>query len=186
MNIFHLDEILELCAQYHCDKHVVKMIIEYAQLLSTAHRVLDFSGKTKEITKNNRLVERFTLEDDFLNSKLYKASHIMHPCGIWVRECAGNYHYLYKLFLYLHDEFVYRYGKTHATFTLLGDILKSLPKNINQASEINYSSIPLCMPEEYKTSSYIQSYRNFYIYGKSKAFEVTWKNRETPEWYFEG
>ena len=86
----------------------------------------------------------------------------------------------------MHDEFVYRYGKTHATFTRLGDILKSLPKNIDSNLETSYSSIPLCMPEEYKTHSYIQSYRNFYIYGKSKAFEVTWKNRERPAWYFEG
>ena len=41
MNIFYLDTNPALCAEYHCDKHVVKMIIEYAQMLSTAHRVID-------------------------------------------------------------------------------------------------------------------------------------------------
>ena len=41
MNIFYLDHHTQRCANQHCDKHVVKMIIEYAQLLSTAHRVID-------------------------------------------------------------------------------------------------------------------------------------------------
>ena len=41
MNIFYLDRHPKICAEYHCDKHTVKMIIEYAQLMSTAHRVLD-------------------------------------------------------------------------------------------------------------------------------------------------
>ena len=183
MNIFLLDENLELCAQYHCDKHVVKMIIEYAQLLSTSHRILDSSNKYSELSKNNRIVERFALDDESLNFSLYKASHVMHPCGVWIRECAGNYNYLYKLFVYLHEEFVYRYSKIHSTFAKLGEILKTLPQKIDQNIEVNYSSIPLCMPDEYKTDSYVQSYRNFYIYGKSKAFNVTWKNREIPKWY---
>jgi hypothetical protein len=183
MNIFWLDENLQLCAQYHCDKHVVKMIIEYAQLLSTAHRILDSSSSYEEKSKNNRIVERFFLDDKNLNFSLYKASHIKHPCAIWIREQIGNYSYLYQLFSYLHDEFVYRYGKIHSTFAKLGIILKDGPKNIDQNLDVNYSSIPLCMPDEYKVDSYIQSYRNFYIYGKSKSFNVTWKNREIPEWY---
>ncbi len=185
MNIFWLDEDLELCARYHCDKHVVKMIVEYAQLLSTAHRVLDSSSKKTELSKNNRIVERFLLEDKNLNSSLYKASHIKHPCGIWIRERVGNYNCLYKLFVYLHKEFVYRYENTHSTFEKLSKILINPPKNIDQNIEVNCSSIPLCMPDEYKVNSYIQSYRNFYIYGKTKAFNVTWKNREVPKWYSE-
>lgn len=186
MNIFHLDENLELCAQYHCDKHVVKMIIEYAQLLSTAHRILDASRKKKEKSeKSGRVIERFILDDENLNFSLYNASHIMHPCAIWVRECVGNYNYLYRLFVYLHEEFIYRYGKIHGSFAKLGMILESAPRNIKQDLKTNYSSIPLCMPDEFKVDSYIQSYRNFYIYGKSKAFKVTWKNRDIPEWYLE-
>lgn len=41
MNIFVLDRDPYIAAQMHCDKHVIKMICEYAQLLSTAHRQLD-------------------------------------------------------------------------------------------------------------------------------------------------
>ena len=41
MNIFYLHENPEICAEYHCDKHVVKMILETAQMLSTAHRIID-------------------------------------------------------------------------------------------------------------------------------------------------
>jgi hypothetical protein len=184
MNIFHLDEILRLCAQYHCDKHVIKMIVEYAQILSTAHRVLDNIGKIKERSKNNRVIERFVLPDENLNFILYKASHINHPCNIWVRESAGNYNYLYELFVFLSEEFTYRYGGVHSTFAKLRSYLKSLPKNISQ-DDVKYSTIPLCMPDEYKTSNYIESYRNFYKYGKSKAFNLTWRNRDVPEWYCE-
>ncbi len=185
MNIFHLDKILKLCAHYHCDKHVVKMILEYAQMLSTAHRMLDCIDIIKEESKNNMMVKRFVLHDKNLDFLLYKASHINHPCNIWVRESAGNYNYLYELFVYLNEEFTYRYGSIHSTFTKLNDYLKFLPKNILLDNQTNYFAIPLCMPDEYKEKSYIESYRNFYIYGKSQKFNLTWKKRDVPEWYFE-
>ena len=50
MNIFYLHKDPKVCAEQHLDKHVVKMLIEYAQLMSTAHRMLDgvmYQGKTK-------------------------------------------------------------------------------------------------------------------------------------------
>ena len=49
MNLFYLHDNPKDCANMHVDKHCVKMILEYAQLLSTAHRVLDGNqvvGKT--------------------------------------------------------------------------------------------------------------------------------------------
>ena len=75
MNIFYLDPNPLKAAAYHNDKHVVKMILEYAQLLSTAHRVLD------EIPKDEGV--------------FYKACYINHPCGVWTREVSGNYEFLY-------------------------------------------------------------------------------------------
>ena len=65
MNIFYLHKDPQQCARLHCDKHVVKMIIEYAQLLSTTHRVLDgelFFDKAK----NGRKLRRFKLPDERL------------------------------------------------------------------------------------------------------------------------
>jgi hypothetical protein len=63
MNIFYLDPNPKICAEMHVDKHVCKMVIEYAQLLSTTHRVLDgemYIGKTV----NNRNIKRWLLLDD--------------------------------------------------------------------------------------------------------------------------
>ena len=79
MNIFYLNKDPEIAAQMHCDKHVVKMILESAQMLSTAHRILD--------------------GDDIANSKgLYKMTHKNHPCNIWVRKNNENYEWLWSLY----------------------------------------------------------------------------------------
>ena len=106
--------------EMHCDKHVVKMVIEYAQLMSTAHRVLD--GKLYEDrTANNRRIKRWLHPNPNMENLLYKASHINHPCGIWLRESAGNYNYLYTLFACLSKEYTHRYGRVHLTWEKLGD-----------------------------------------------------------------
>ena len=76
MNVFYLDKDPVLAASYHCDKHCVKMIVESAQLLSTAHRLLD--------------------EDD-AHSNLYKVAHKNHPSTIWVRSSLENYTWLYAV-----------------------------------------------------------------------------------------
>jgi len=88
VNIFHLDSNLELCAQYHCDKHVVKMLVEYAQLLCTA---VNLHG----------------------GSAPYRVTHKNHPCSIWVRESLENWMWLRDLSIALHKEYTHRYGKQH-------------------------------------------------------------------------
>ena len=85
MNIFYLHENPKICAEMHLDKHASKMCIEYAQLLSTAHRVLDgveYYGKTK----TGRKAKRYKHPSSTFENTLYLASHINHPCGQWVRE----------------------------------------------------------------------------------------------------
>lgn len=42
MNIFYLERDPKIAAEFHCDKHVVKMIVESAQMLSSAHWMTDF------------------------------------------------------------------------------------------------------------------------------------------------
>jgi len=113
MNIFYLNPNPEICAQWHNNSHCSKMIIEYAQLMSTAHRVLD--GKEYYgLTKNSRKIKRWKLSSN-LENVLYKASHVNHPSGIWVRQSRGNYFWLYELWKELNKEFMYRYGhdKSH-------------------------------------------------------------------------
>lgn len=162
MNIFVLDLNLLKCAQYTCDKHVVKMILEYTQMLSTAHRVLD---------------------GDDAPSNLYKATHINHPCNKWVRESSNNYFWLYHLLVYLIDEYTYRYSRRHKCANLL-DELSYKPKNIlTLPINAGISPQPLAMPDYCKIpGDVVGSYRNYYIHEKSSF--ATWKYRPIPVWYF--
>ena len=129
MNIFYLHEDPEISAKMHCDKHVVKMIIEYAQLMSTAHRILDgdeYEGKTKI----GRRIRRWKHPNKNIENTIYKASHINHPSAVWARTSVANYVWLYNLFEKLCDEYTFRYGKTHASITKLKDALYFHPDNI--------------------------------------------------------
>lgn len=179
MNIFYLDEDVEKAAQYHMDRHVRKMIIEYAQLLSTAHRVVDgemYYGQTS----NGRKIKRWRLNDERENT-LYKATHVNHPSNIWARACLENYNYLYKLFIAVSHEFEYRWGKKHATYVKLASILKAPPQNMKS---VDYTiPIPQAMDEKYRLENSLDAYRNYYIYGKNHLAQ--WTKRNKPEWYLE-
>ena len=178
MNIFELHENPIECAKMHCDKHIVKMPIEYAQLLSTAHRVLDgeeYIGSTK----TGRKAKRYRLFDD-REKNLYMASHIKHPDGIWVRQSSGNYYKLFFLYMAVLKEFTHRYGKQHGASRPSFWLQKS-PNNITKGIE---TELPQCMPDDCKTDNVIDAYHNYYIHYK-KDF-ATWKNRNTPGWYSNG
>ena len=107
MNIFYLHRNPEKSAKLHCDKHVVKMIIEYAQMLSTAHRMID-GEQYYDLSKNGRRIARWRHPNSNLENVLYKASHQNHPSAVWVRENAIQYQYMYDLFVALCDEYTYR------------------------------------------------------------------------------
>lgn len=153
MNIFFLDFDTKKCAQYHCDKHVVKMILETAQLLCGPHWVT--GGEAP-----------------------YKLSHKNHPCSIWVRESLSNYLYLCDLGLELCKEYTYRYGKRHKS----QDIIEWCLTNKPNIEDIDFTTPPLAMGDEFKIGNdVIESYRNYYREAK-KSF-VNWKNRPIPDWF---
>lgn len=180
MNIFYLDKDIEKCAEMHVDKHVVKMIIEYAQLLSTAHRILDGEQYTDK-TSNNRSIQRWRMQDSELENTLYKATHANHPSAIWARQSEVNYRTLFNLFCALLKEYTYRYGKTHAC-TRLMSALSSPPKNIEYKP---FTEPTPAMPDEYKVKNdSIKSYRNYYIHDKNRF--AKWKNRSVPDWFAQG
>ena len=110
MNIFYLNHNPKTCAEMHNDSHCSKMIIEYAQLMSTAHRVLD-GTEYYDRTKNGRRIKRWRLDDDVMETTLYKASHINHPSGIWTRKSKQNYRWLYDMWTELNTEYMWRYEK---------------------------------------------------------------------------
>ena len=157
MNIFYLDPHPATAAQQCCDKHVVKMILESAQMLSTAHRVLD---------KND-------------NELLYKEAHKNHPSTKWVREGVLNYQWLYAHFVALGEEYTARYGKVHVSITKLKNFLKSPPKHIPNKL---FSEPPQCMPDVYKQKSSVDAYRSYYK--GEKADFATWKEPTVvPSWW---
>ena len=155
MNIFILDKDVKKNAQYHCDKHVVKMILETAQLLCGVHHMTD------QVT----------------DQVPYKLSHKNHPCAIWARESYTNYLYLCELGLALCDEYTHRYGKRHKSMEVILWCIGNRPNIVDKG----LTDFAKAMPEEYKVKSAVESYRNYYRGAKSGF--ATWKNRESPRWF---
>lgn len=177
MNIFYFSNDPVQCARWHIDKHAVKMVVEYAQLLSTAHRIID--GKEyKSKTKNDRSITRWLLPDE-REEVVYKASHVNHPSGVWTRQSNNNYNWLYCLFKELAVEYEHRYGRVHKTYSDLKNILCTPPKNIKTGY---LTQPPPAMPEEYKISSDVRECYKAY-YNGAKAGFAKWTNRQPPEWF---
>ena len=174
MNIFYLDENFETAAQMHLDKHVVKMIIEYAQLMSTAHRMLD--GDQYIDDSSGRRIKRWRHPNDNMDGVLYKASHINHPSAVWTRETFTNYLWLYSLWLELCKEYTHRYGKKHLTQEKLEDILSMPPHNIPDGP---ITKMPQAMPDDVKMENSIDAYRNYYRTYKMDMARYT--KRDVPE-----
>ena len=158
------------------DKHVVKMILESAQLLSTAHRVLDgveIEGKTQ----SGRKARRWILPDA-RDSIMYTATHINHPSAVWCRTSIENYSWLVEHFFALMNEYIYRYGKVHKCNGELSYMLQSPPKNLESW---DWTPMPSCMDEQYIISKDpCTNYKNYYIMAKSKLHK--WTKRPKPEW----
>ena len=181
MNIFYLHNDTKICAEQHVDKHVVKMIVEYAQLLSTAHRMLDgeeYIGKSK----TGRNVKRYRMTNPNLDKTVYQAVHYHHPSAVWARETKAQYEWLYSLFVELGKEYTYRYGgKIHGTNALLNDVLKNAPENIKQEGWREPPPAMKHFPQCIVDGDSIQSYKNYY--NEAKAYFAKWSKREQPEWF---
>lgn len=185
MNIFYLHEDPRQCAEWHIDKHVVKMPTEYAQLLSTAHRMLD--GKLTYITRvdangRSRKVKRWIIDDD-RNENVYQAGHYNHPSARWVRESKANYMFLFQLYTAVLAEHRVRYGwdkKPHGASKPWLYLMRA-PNNI---PDIGRTQMPQAMaefPQCMVDGDPIQAYRNFYNVAK-KNF-ATWRVRSVPDWF---
>jgi hypothetical protein len=177
MNIFYVDSDPEVAARNMVDRHVVKMILETAQLLSTAHRVIDGEQYVGQ-SQSGRKAKRWRLSGN-VDAIMYAATHINHPSAVWVRENSANYDWLYDHLLALGREYTHRYGRTHLTIDKLKDILKDSPQNIKQSNVM--TKMPSCMDKQYIVSlDPITNYRNYYNYGKTDL--LRWSNRPPPQW----
>jgi len=168
MNIFYLSKNPVEAAAMHCDKHCVKMLTEYAQMLSTAHRVLD-GVAYEDRTSNGRKIMRYHHDDELL----YKASHINHPSNVWLRASSEHYGWLFVLWTALGLEYRRRYdNKNHASFSRLYDSLCKPPLRIPHTG---FTAPPQAMPDHCKIEGdTVRAYRYYYI--TEKARFARWKN----------
>lgn len=177
MNIFVLDKDPVIAANMMCDKHVVKMIVESCQLLSTAHRILDGHQST-HIGPSGRLRKTFFLSDPDMESRLCKYVMPNHPCSIWTRNSSTNYKWLTAHNLALCNEYTRRYNKTHAMQDLANTLDLTLPIRIPLGP---ITSFPQAMPEGYRCDDPVEAYRAYYCFEKSRF--AKWKTGGAPEWY---
>ena len=182
MNVFVLDNDPVVAAQLQCDKHIVKMILESAQMLSTSHRMLDGIKVRRPSKSGKTTVNHYILHDHPYENVLYKAVHFNHPCTVWTRESLENYEWHYRHFISLCDEYKFRYGKLHLSDKLLRNALKTPPKNIRKKG---LTQFPLAMksnPECMFPQDPVKSYRMFYQ-TKQDRFSMVWTKRNVPLWF---
>ena len=157
MNIFYRDNDPMIAAQAHCDKHVVKMILETAQLLSTAHHVL---------SEHNAPVG------------IYKKTHHNHPSAVWCRSNLDAYLWTLHLGVELLIEYRHRYNKRHASTDIMCSSLINPPRGIPLT---DWQDPPYCGPVHHQLSDVVQSYRRYYMIDKSRF--AKWTRRSAPIWW---
>lgn len=133
MNIFVLDIDPAVCARYHVNSHVSKMILESAQLLCTG---------------------LWTYEKE----ALYKPVHKNHPCAVWARKTRANFSWLIDLGLELNAEFKFRYGHDHKSVEVIEDC-KNKQAYIPEGELTVFAQ---AMPDEYKHPDAVTAYRAYY------------------------
>lgn len=154
MNIFYLDKCPKKAAEYHCDKHVVKMILETAQIISTVYA-------------------RYGAHE----MRMPKPCFHNHPCTLWAGNSRQHLQWLVSLGLELNKQYMIRYGKEHKYFKLFVYFGYQshffVPDN-------GFTQPTLAMPDDCKTFDAVESYRLYYQ--KHKAHFAKWKTKK-PLWF---
>lgn len=185
MNIFVLNNDPILAARDHCDKHVVKMIIESGQMLCVAHwigwqKVL----KVNPGLKRKELMQLLMSEVDPQLRPPWKMTHASHPCTKWTQRTWGNYIWLSRHGLALCDEYTRRYGRVHKSHAVHRWLNSVMPPTFEGVTDTPNDTTPfaVAMPDEYKISGDpVESYRNYY--NRSKSRFAKWKYTEHPSWF---
>lgn len=186
MNLFYLDEDIDKCAEYHVDTHVVKMVTEAAQLLTTAIWVDEFIGYTpRKLTKDELgIINAEKAKQPGIEERTFTRflpTHPNHPCAIWTRSSLDNYEWTFNYCDALNSEYCFRYrhDKNHKSF----DAAFALPEPKN-LPRLGITPRPLCMPDDYKEEgSVVDCYRMYYMI--EKADWAVWKRRFKPPWWDE-
>ena len=166
MNLFILSLLQKQIAEWMFDSHIVKIILEAVQVLSTAKRLVD--------------------PDDPTNATLYKMAHKNHPVTIWVRQSQQNYIWTLILVYEMHKEWRYRFGHTkeeyHKSFLVAGQLLKHMP-SADKFPQQGLTPFAQAMPEEYKVpGDPVKAYQQYYM-SPQKSHLLKWTKRERPEFF---
>jgi hypothetical protein len=167
MNLFILSLIQREIAEYMMDKHVSKILLEAVQMLCSAKRILD-------------------PEDEAIGSKIYKLAHKNHPVTIWVRKSLANFMWTLDLVEELHNEWRYRYNHPNTKFHKAYLMAQILRENIPSPDKFEVEGLTpfaLAMPDKYKTTDPVQSYKNYYMSEDKQRFATWHKRRGQPDWY---
>lgn len=166
MNIFILDTNPLTAAEHLCDKHVVKMSVETAQMMASALRRHGATDIDMPLTKSG---------------KPYKGGYPNHPCTLWAGYCRCNYRWLAYHGLSLCSEYTYRYDKVHSCQQAIKHML-SFSNYIPTRGYSRNTPFALAMPDEFKHKNAVKAYRNYYV--GEKADIAKWnKGRSAPRWF---
>lgn len=188
INVFYLDHCPAAAAKAHCDRHVVKMILETAQLLSTAWGVLNPELVDTDAFGLDRLWPYLLQGDNpgytrhLGHQRIYNVTHANHPVVLWARASTGNYDWLWCLGIYLSEEYTYRYKKVHASlqvlYTLEGPPPACPPGPQTQPTPAMPEALCVLTKEDaYDTPA---SYRRYYVETKQRLLK--WTKRGAPPW----
>jgi hypothetical protein len=173
MNIFFLDKTPELSAKMLCDKHVPKMLLESAQMLSTALHSHTMGINTMAFQKQGRWLLKNMVG-------IYKKAYPNHPMTKWVGFNRDNFNWALENAMWINEEYKTRFKKQHKSGKVIqciidNDYYKDIPDGF-------FSEPPQCMPDEYKDKDYVVAYRRYYV-GEKKYFAKWEKGRSQPEWW---
>tara|TARA_B110000503_G_scaffold142671_1_gene240292 strand:- start:1292 stop:1879 length:588 start_codon:yes stop_codon:yes gene_type:complete len=185
MNIFILHENPKEAAIMHCERHILKMIIEHTQMLAAAYYHTIGISRKKEIAENqekvSQLFKGFPRKDEDGNDKPYAITHVNHPCTVWTRESLTNFNWLLDCTKYMCEEFTHRYGGKHSVEFIIDWMYQNPPK----LKDIGQTEFAQAMPEIYKSDNVTEAYRKYYAY-KTTYMKVNWKLEERiPYWWTE-
>jgi len=195
MNLFVLDLDHDKNAEYHVDKHVVKMILEACEMLCMAHWVQEELGfvprklDEEEYAAVNARVQNFKAYDPVDRHIPYtgRPAHLNHPCTIWVRSSLENYNWTYCYAAALEMERKYRYPNGvdfHRGLKLVNKMKElTIPDKGLTPFALAMKAMQEKRPDLYLPDDAVQSYRNFYMVDKGTF--ASWKNRPKPPWWQE-
>ena len=157
MNIFFLDKTPSFSAKYLCDKHVPKMLLESAQMLSTA--VQKYTDRIEE---------------------LYKPAYPNHPMTKWVGFNRDCFRWTLENAVFISHEYCKRFNKLHKSSKIINNIYDN--NYIDDIPDGFFKEPPQCMPDEYKDNDYVTAYRKYYQ--GAKSYFAKWeKGRKQPNWW---